>query len=145
MAFTQSPESTRQEYAARMNRVIDHIRRHLSNPLDLDELAAIACFSPFHFHRLFRAWMGETLQTFVHRLRLERAAAELAFDLRKSVTAIALDAGFSGSAVFARTFKEAFGMSATEWRNRKIRQATRKEGEARRGPCSRKIGTAESE
>ena len=130
MAFTQASESTRQEYAARMNRVIDHVRDHLSDPLDLEELAAIACFSPFHFHRLFRAWMGETLQAFVRRLRLERAAAELVFDFRKSVTAIALDAGFSGSAVFARSFKEAFGVSATEWRNRKIRQTSRKESKA---------------
>src|ERR1700728_2212069 len=130
MPFAQPSESTRQEYAARMNRVIDHIRSHLSDPLDLENLAAIAGFSPFHFHRLFRAWMGETLQAFVHRLRLEHAAVELAFDSRKSVTDIALDAGFSGSSVFARAFKEAFGVSATEWKSRKIRQTRRKDGEA---------------
>jgi AraC-like DNA-binding protein len=132
MVFTKASESTRQEYAARMNRVVDHIQRHLDDPLDLEQLASIAFFSPFHFHRLFSAWMGETIQAFVQRLRLERAAAELVFDLRKSITAIALDCGFSGSSVFARAFKEAFGVSATEWRNRKIRQTSRKEGEAER-------------
>ena len=70
----EASESTRREYAARMNRVLDHIQSHLADPLDLQRLAAVACFSPFHFHRLFRAWMGETLQAFVQRLRLERAA-----------------------------------------------------------------------
>jgi AraC family transcriptional regulator len=96
-----------------MNRVIDHIQKHLNDQLNLEHLAAIACFSPFHFHRLFRAWTGETLQAFVHRLRLERAAAELVFNRPKSITAIALDCGFSGSSAFARAFKEAFGVSAT--------------------------------
>jgi AraC family transcriptional regulator len=112
-----------------MNRVVDHIQKHLGDELDLEQLAAIACFSPFHFHRLFRTWMGETLQSFVNRLRLDRAAAELVFDLPKSITAIALDCGFSGSSAFARAFKEAFGVSATEWRNRRIRQMNRNIGE----------------
>ena len=69
MVFMEASQSTRQEYAARINRVVDHIQTHLADPLDLEQLAAIACFSPFHFHRIFRAWMGETLQAFVHRLR----------------------------------------------------------------------------
>jgi len=51
-------ESTRREYAAGMNRVVDYIEEHLTDTLDLERLAAVACFSPFHFHRLFRAWIG---------------------------------------------------------------------------------------
>src|SRR3981081_1258272 len=78
--------STRREYAARMNRVVDYIQKHLAEPLDLEQLAAVACFSSFHFHRLFRAWMGETLQSFVHRLRLERAAQSLVFDRFRSIS-----------------------------------------------------------
>ena len=88
----EASESTRKEYAARMNRVVDYIQGHLSEPLDLERIAAIACFSPFHFHRLFCAWMGETLQVFVHRLRLERAAQMLLFDSSKSISDIALNA-----------------------------------------------------
>jgi AraC family transcriptional regulator len=113
-----------------MNRVVDHIRTHLQDPLELEQLASIASFSPFHFHRLFSAWMGETLQASVHRLRLERAAAELVFDPRKSITAVAPDCGFSGSSVFARAFKGAFGVSATEWRNRKNCKTNSKESGA---------------
>jgi AraC family transcriptional regulator len=126
----EASESTRREYAARMNRVVDHIQAHLADPLDLERLAAVACFSPFHFHRLFRAWMGETLQAFVHRLRLERSAQLLLFDRWRSISEIALDCGFSSSSTFARAFKGAFGVNAVGWRNRKICQTNRKPGQA---------------
>lgn len=69
--------ASRAEYAARINRVVDHLERHLDQPLKLEELARIACFSPFHFHRLFRALTGESLYQFILRLRLEKAAAQL--------------------------------------------------------------------
>jgi AraC family transcriptional regulator len=103
-----SSEATRREYAARINRVVDYIQSHLADPLDLERLAAVACFSPFHFHRLFHAWMGETLQDFVHRLRLERAAQLLLFNPLTSISEIALECGFSSSSAFARAFKGAF-------------------------------------
>src|ERR1700691_6151672 len=109
-----------------MNRVVDYIQNHLAEPLDLERLAAVACFSPFHFHRLFRAWMGETLQSFVHRLRLERAAQMLSFDQVQSISDIASECGFSSSSAFARAFKQAFGTSGGEWRKRKICKTNRK-------------------
>jgi AraC family transcriptional regulator len=126
----ETSASTRREYAARMNRVVDYIQEHLAEPLDLEQLAAIACFSSFHFHRLFRAWMGETLQSFVHRLRLERAAQLLVFDRFRSISDIASDCGFSSSSTFARAFRRAFGAPAGEWRKRKICQIDRKECKA---------------
>lgn len=104
------------EYTARINRVLDHIEAHLDEPLQLTELARVAAFSPFHFHRLFSAHTGETLQRFVQRLRLERAAAQLRHNPGKSVTEVALDNGFSSSATFARAFRARFGVSASEWR-----------------------------
>src|SRR5260370_15520687 len=115
--LAEASESTRSEYAARMNRVVDHIQSHLADPLDLERLAAVACFSPFHFHRLFHGWMGETLQVFVHRLRLGRAAQALVFDRLRSLSDIALDCGFSGSSTFARAFTWAFGVSASQSSN----------------------------
>jgi AraC family transcriptional regulator len=127
-------EATRAEYAARMNRVLDHIQRNLDQPLDLEGLAAVACFSPFHFHRIFHAWTGETLQAHIQRLRLERAALALVFDPRKPVTTIALDAGFGSAGAFARAFRAAFGMTATDWRKRKMCETNGKPGEAERPP-----------
>jgi AraC family transcriptional regulator len=128
-AFSQ--DTRRAEYAARFNRVVDHIQAHLAEPMALETLASVACFSPYHFHRLFHGWMGETVHAFILRLRVERAATQLIHNPRKSITEIALDCGFSSSSTFARAFKAFHGLSASEWRQiRKIRKADRKDCEA---------------
>jgi len=117
----------RAEYAARFNRVVDHIQAHLSEAMDLETLAGVACFSPYHFHRLFHGWMGETIHDFIFRLRVERAAAQLAYNPGKSITEVALDCGFSSSSTFARAFRAFHGQSASEWRqNRNFRKPDRK-------------------
>lgn len=103
-------------YAARINRVLDHVDAHLSEPLRLHELAEVACLSPYHFHRVFAAMTGETLSRLIQRLRVEKAATQLRAIPAKPVTDIALDCGFSGSSAFARAFREAFGVTPGEWR-----------------------------
>jgi AraC family transcriptional regulator len=55
--------------------VLNHIRNHLTDDLSIDTLAHVACFSPFHCHRLFTALTGETLNQCIVRLRLERTVA----------------------------------------------------------------------
>jgi len=142
----------RLEYENRVNRVIDHIRDHLAEDLSLAGLARVAAFSPFHFHRVFKAITGETVFGFIQRLRIERAAVALRDHVDQSVLEVALDHGFSSPAAFARAFKARFGMSATGWRRggadrwaarerrgrdpgrpgRKVGQAIRKRGKARR-------------
>lgn len=136
--MSPSSDRSRSEYAARLNRVVDHIEAHLGEELRLDELARVACFSPFHFHRVFAAWTGETLHQHILRLRLERAASQLVHEPRKSVTAIALDCGFGGSAAFARAFRAAYGVSATAWRagERKNCKPIRKDRKAAPAPGS---------
>jgi AraC family transcriptional regulator len=109
-------DDNRLEYDQRVNRVIDHIRAHLADELSLATLARVAAFSPFHFHRLFRAITGETLFGFVQRQRIEKAAGVLQAHPRSSVLAVALDHGFASAATFARAFRTHFGMSATQWR-----------------------------
>lgn len=107
----------REEYTARINLVIDYITRNMDKDLSLKMLAEVANFSPFHFHRIFGAMVGENLNQFIQRIRVEKAAAQLMYNPKKSITEIALDCGFSSSATFARAFKEAFGVSASEWRS----------------------------
>ena len=111
-----APDFSRLEYDRRVNRVIDHIRAHLDEPLTLEGLARLAAFSPCHFGRVFKAMTGETLFEFVHRARIEGAARALLARPGQSVLEIALDHGFSSAAAFARAFRERFDMSATEWR-----------------------------
>ncbi|MCP4217769.1 MAG: AraC family transcriptional regulator [bacterium] len=106
----------RGEYIARINRVIDYIDRNIYDELTLEKLAEVADFSRFHFHRIFRAMVGETLNRFIQRVRVEKAARQLSANPGKSITDIAFDCGFSGSAAFARVFKEVYGMSAGQWR-----------------------------
>lgn len=108
--------SSLDEYVFRINKVLDHIDANLGQEMNLDDLADIAGFSRFHFHRLFRSLMGETLGRFLQRVRLEKAACMLLWNTRRSVTSIALECGFSGSAVFSRSFGDYFGMSPTKWR-----------------------------
>lgn len=102
---------------ARINRVFDHIEANIDRDLSLDELAGVAHFSPFHFHRIFKALVGQTLNRFVQRVRIEKAANQLIHNPKKSITEIALDCGFSGSAVFSRMFKETFKVSPSQWRS----------------------------
>ena len=110
------PSATRKEYIARINRVIDHIEAHLDEPLRLETLAGVAHFSPYHFHRVFHAMVGETLNRFIQRVRCERAALKLVGNSLQSIGTVALDCGFSSSQSFARAFREQFGMSASAWR-----------------------------
>ncbi|MCU7371852.1 AraC family transcriptional regulator [Paucibacter sp. O1-1] len=111
-----APDTSRRQYARRMNRVLDHIDAHLDSPLDLEALAALAHFSPFHFHRLFAAWMGETLGAYLQRRRLEAAAQGLTLMPEASVLQVALRVGFGSGEAFARAFKLHFGCTPTAWR-----------------------------
>ena len=132
-------EFLRQEYVARINRVIDHVDAHLDADLTLGELADVACFSRFHFHRIFSAMAGETITDYIRRVRLQNAASRLINNPRDSVTDIAMACGFSSPSVFARAFKEQFGVSASAWRASGGRAPV-----ARHGGAGSKDGAADS-
>lgn len=120
------PADARATYVARMHRVLEHIDRHLDQPLDLATLAAVAHFSPFHFHRLFAAWMGERLGDYLRRRRLQVAATLLLTKPRSAVLDVALNVGFGSSEAFARAFRQRFNCTPSQWRQqhkRKIDQA----------------------
>ena len=99
----------RAAYEARFHRVLEHVERHLGESLDVDGLAEVANFSPFHFHRLFSVWMGESVGEYVRRRRLESAAYRLVVQPMSSVLDIALTVGFGSAEAFARAFKDRFG------------------------------------
>lgn len=112
------PQATAQQatYVQRINRVLDHIGAHLAEPLDLQTLAGVAHFSPWHFHRIFQALTGETLADCVRRLRLEAAAQRLVNRPAEPALNIALDTGFASAEVFTRAFKAQFGVTPGAWR-----------------------------
>lgn len=134
----------RQEYWARINRAIDYIDGHLGEDLKLEAIAAAAHFSPYHFHRLFKSMVGETVSQFVQRVRLERAASQLLADRRKSITRIAMDCGYGSSAAFSRAFRIEHGVSPSEWRRRfEAMHATDGASESNLGKQESKDGIAD--
>lgn len=102
-------------YRQRILQVQLHIQEHLDEELPLDRLARVAHFSPYHFHRLFRALVGETVSEYVRRLRLESAAVALK-NTDKTVLEIALDAGYGTHEAFTRAFHQMFDVSPTQYR-----------------------------
>ena len=92
------------------------IQQNLDRELPLEELARESYFSEYHFHRIFRAVVGEPLMEYIRRLRLERAASHLKHT-RNSITHIAFDAGYQTHEAFTRAFKAAFGCSPSSFRS----------------------------
>jgi AraC family transcriptional regulator len=104
------PNLANLDYVARVNRAIDHVVQNLTEPLQLEDVARVACFSPYHFHRIFRSLVGETLAAFVKRVRLERAVVMLSHRPDATLTEIALACGFSSSSDFSRSFRAHYGV-----------------------------------
>jgi AraC family transcriptional regulator len=102
-------------YRQRLMHVQLFIQNHLDEELPLEKLARIAHFSPFHFHRIFKALVGEGVREHVKRLRLERAALLLK-STDHTVLQIALEAGYQAHEAFSRAFRDLFGISPSELR-----------------------------
>lgn len=111
----------RRTYQQRIDAVTNYIAQHPQETLSLQRLADLSQFSQFHFHRIFKALTGETVNQFVNRLRLEKAAGALIYTPRRSITAIALDLGYSSSANFSKAFKQHYNCSPSQFRRNKKR------------------------
>ena len=103
-------------YVERVNAAVDYIEQHLDEELSLEQVAAVAHFSPYHFHRIFGLLVGETLARFINRLRIERAASLLIQRPGLSITEVATSCGLHNPSSFSRSFRDHFGMSASAWR-----------------------------
>jgi AraC family transcriptional regulator len=100
---------------ARVRRVIDFMMAHLEDPIGLEDLASVACLSPFHFARTFRMKAGLPPHQFLSRLRLAHAKTLLAHSNR-SIGEIALACQFSSQSNFSRAFKEFTGSTPHRFR-----------------------------
>ncbi len=106
---------TEAEYVAAISDVLAFVQTHLDDELTPRQLAQVACFSEHHFHRIFRAVVGESVMDHIRRLRLERAAFQLKTS-RVSVASIAFDAGYGAQEAFTRIFQTYFGLSPPRFR-----------------------------
>lgn len=114
----QQRTSTTEEYQKQINIIVEYINNHLDQPVDLIKLAEISHFSPYHFHRITRAFMGEPIGAYIIRVRLETAARLIRYtDL--PVSEIAYHIGYDAPASLSKSFKQQYGISPIEYRNNK--------------------------
>lgn len=95
--------------------MVNHLAAHPAERFSIAQLAELANFSDFHFHRLFKAYTGETPAELARRLRLERAAADLIYQREPSITDLAMTLGFSSSANFTKAFTAYFGIAPSRY------------------------------
>jgi AraC-like DNA-binding protein len=106
-----------EENNRRLLRARDAMDRAYAQPLDISELARIACVSEAHFIRSFRATFGETPHRYLQRRRVERSMYLLR-ETDRSITDVCLDVGFTSLGTFSRTFREIVGQSPSAYRQR---------------------------
>ncbi|MGN9808856.1 helix-turn-helix domain-containing protein [Micromonospora sp. BQ11] len=99
----------------RLNQVMDHIERHLDQPVDVAELARIAMTSEYHLRRLFSALAGVGLSEYVRRRRLTVAGAEVLAGER-TLLDVAVRHGYGSTEAFARAFQAVHGVGPGEAR-----------------------------
>ncbi len=107
--------ATQLDYELRIRRAQLWLEEHAHEEVEPAQLARVAHFSPFHFHRVFRGMTGETVMQCVRRLRMETAARRLRHS-DQSVTDIAFAAGFKSHEGFTRAFRRHFGEAPSAWR-----------------------------
>src|SRR5690554_480069 len=107
---------TNKYYIERINKVIDYIEVNLDSKLLLSELAEVAMFSKYHFHRIFKTVIGENLNEFIKRMRMIKAYRFLQVDKTIEIKDLAIKVGYNSTANFSRDFKEFHGISPSQAR-----------------------------
>ncbi|WP_299455296.1 GyrI-like domain-containing protein [uncultured Microscilla sp.] len=110
-------DKTRTEYIRRVNFVLDFIENNLEADLSLESLSKKAYYSPYHFHRVFSTIIGENLNQYVNRKRIERIASILLIRSDKSIKELAYIYGFNSESSFSRAFKKYYGISPTRFKS----------------------------
>jgi AraC family transcriptional regulator len=95
--------------------VLEYMAAHLDEEIGIEELAGVACLSPFHFIRMFRNRVGTTPSRHLGRMRLDHAKTLLA-TRNLALYEVALCCCFSSQASFTRAFRRATGMTPQEYR-----------------------------
>ncbi|ASB48251.1 AraC family transcriptional regulator [Alkalitalea saponilacus] len=103
-------------YQNSLNKAIDFINTNLKHAPDLDTLSSIAGISSFHFHRIFKAYIGESPGAYITRIRLEKAAQLLQVS-KENLTEIAELTGYQNQHALSKAFKNHFGINPSSFRN----------------------------
>jgi AraC family transcriptional regulator len=115
---TMSKSQTKSIYFERINKVLVYIDSNLGEKMDLEMLAEIAHFSPFHFHKIMRAYLRESLGSYIIRVRLDTSVSLLLYSTGP-ISDIAYRIGYDTPAAFTKAFQKRFGTSPSDYRQNK--------------------------
>lgn len=108
--------ATREALIKQLTRATDYIYSFYTRDLSLDELAAAACLSKFHFLRLFKIVFGKTPHQFINEVRIAQSRALLK-QRKLDVKNIARAVGFNAPSSFSRTFYQHTGVYPTQFQD----------------------------
>jgi len=109
--------STIKDYQERINKVLWYIQNHLDERFDVNQLAAMANFSPYHFHRIVKAFINEPIGAYIVRTRLDTAAQLLTYS-ELPLQDIAYKIGYEAPSSFNKAFKKRFNISPTDFKEK---------------------------
>ena len=103
------------DHIDRLNRTIEYIEANLDKNIHLELLANKFAFSKYHFHRIFKALIGEPPSRYIEKRRLSRAASDL-IETNKRIVDIVFDNGFNSHESFIRSFKKKYSIAPSQFR-----------------------------
>ena len=109
-------DTCKEEYLSRIYKVQDYIEKYYFQNISVEKLASIAGFSKYHFNRIFKSILNESISQYVNRIRIEHSLFLLAYRTDMSITDVALELGYTDSAIFSRAFKTNYAISPFAFR-----------------------------
>ncbi|GAA4271785.1 GyrI-like domain-containing protein [Aquimarina gracilis] len=110
-------KSTTNSYSDRISKAIVFIEENLTNTLTLDNIAQVACYSKYHFLRIFTEITGETVLDYVRKRRVSESANDLLLT-QKPIIEIAIHYRFDSQQAYTRAFKSVFEVSPGKYRKK---------------------------
>ncbi len=112
-------QTNKEFYIEKLNVIVEYIHNNLDQKIVIKELAEMSHFSPFHFHRIIRALLGEPIGAYITRTRLELAAKMIRYS-STSIEEIAYSVGYESPSSLSKQFKNYFGCSPSDYRKTKV-------------------------
>ena len=105
-------------------RATDFIKNNLTGDLNLNNISAVAGFSPTYFHKLFKSFTGQTVCKYIEEKRIQRALNFL-LETDFTVTEIAYSCGFSSQSYFNYAFKRKMKITPKQYAKEFYKQYTK--------------------
>jgi len=109
-------KNTKNDHNQRINEILFQIHFDISKEHSVQSLSKSASMSPFHFNRVFKKIVGESVHAYIRRVRLEHCANALLFNPNSTINEIFSEVGFISNSSFTHAFKEYFGCTPSKWR-----------------------------